>query len=390
MSRVDELVAELAPDGVEFATLGELLAYEQPTKYLVASIEYSDSYTTPVLTAGQTFILGRTAETDGIYPASASMPTIIFDDFTTAFKWVDFPFKAKSSAMKMLTPKNPARASLRYLQYVMQTIRYEPQDHARQWIGTYSGFEVPVPPLEVQQEIVRVLDQFTELEAELETELEARRRQYEHYRDSLYGGIDRAGWVPLSQVGQFERGSALQKKDLVSAGIPAFHYGQVYTHYGISTRVTKSYVSADFALKKRLLYPGDLFIATTSENEEDLGKSVAWLGDVPAVASSDAYIFRSDADARFISHFFASALFHKQKMPFITGAKVKRLSGDALGKIWMPLPSLADQKQIADSLDKFEALVNDTSVGLPAELNARRSQYKYYRDKLLTFEEAAA
>jgi type I restriction enzyme S subunit len=70
MSRVDELVAELAPDGVEFATLGELLAYEQPTKYLVASIEYSDSYTTPVLTAGQTFILGRTAETDGIYPAS--------------------------------------------------------------------------------------------------------------------------------------------------------------------------------------------------------------------------------------------------------------------------------------------------------------------------------
>lgn len=185
MSRIEELIQDSCPAGVEFKALGELLAYEQPTKYLVASTEYSDSFATPVLTAGQTFILGRTDETNGIYPASVERPVIIFDDFTTAFKWVDFRFKAKSSAMKMLTPKDPNLASLRFVHYVMQTIRYEPQDHARQWIGTYSRFRVPVPPLAAQREIVRVLDQFTQLEAELEAELEARRCQYGHYRDRL-------------------------------------------------------------------------------------------------------------------------------------------------------------------------------------------------------------
>lgn len=247
---------------------------------------------------------------------------------------------------------------------------------------------VPLPPLEVQREIVRVLDQFTALEAELEAELEARRHQYGHYRDALFADINHERWVPLSQIGRFQRGSSLQKKDLTDAGVPAFHYGQVYTHYGVSTATTKSFVSREFSLNKRCLNPGDVFIATTSENEEDLGKAVAWLGNEPAVASSDAYIYRSDTDARFISHFFASEHFQVQKKKFVTGTKVKRLSGDAIGKIRIPFPSYSEQAIIADSLDKFEALVNDLSVGLPAELAARRKQYEYYRDKLLTFEEA--
>ncbi|PKQ10151.1 MAG: restriction endonuclease subunit S, partial [Actinobacteria bacterium HGW-Actinobacteria-9] len=157
MSRIDELIRELCPDGVKHLPLGDLLDYEQPGKYLVASTQYDDGFATPVLTAGQTFFLGYTDETSGVYPASPERPVIIFDDFTTAFKWVDFPFKAKSSAMKMLTPKQGGIAVLRYVYFVMQTIPYAPQDHARQWISTYSEFRVPVPPLEVQQEIVRVL-----------------------------------------------------------------------------------------------------------------------------------------------------------------------------------------------------------------------------------------
>lgn len=185
MSRIDKLITEHCPEGVEFKELGELLKYEQPGKYLVESTAYDNSYMTPVLTAGQTFILGYTNETNGIYPASKNEPVIIFDDFTTAFKWVDFPFKAKSSAMKMLTLKVRALDSLKYAYYAMQTITYAPQDHARQWIGTYSKLLIPVPPLEVQREIVKVLDTFTQLEAELEAELEARRRQYKYYRDAL-------------------------------------------------------------------------------------------------------------------------------------------------------------------------------------------------------------
>lgn len=185
MSRINELLARLCPDGVPFVELGEILAYQQPTKYLVASTDYDDSYLTPVLTAGQTFILGYTNEITGIYGASVHDPVIIFDDFTTAFKWVDFPFKAKSSAMKILTCKNDKMYSLRYTFFAMQTIQYFTQDHARQWIGTYSKIKIPLPPLKIQQEIVAILDRFTKLEAELEAELEARRRQYQHYRDTL-------------------------------------------------------------------------------------------------------------------------------------------------------------------------------------------------------------
>lgn len=185
MSRIDRLIAEFCPDGVPFHELGDLLDYEQPGKYLVESTNYDDSFATPVLTAGQTFVLGYTNETGGIYPASPEKPVVIFDDFTTAFKWVDFPFKAKSSAMKMLTPKAGAAIDFRFVYFSMLCIRFEPQDHARQWISLYSTFRIPVPPIEVQREVVRILDSFTELEAILKAELKARKRQYSYYREQL-------------------------------------------------------------------------------------------------------------------------------------------------------------------------------------------------------------
>ena len=92
-SKLDELIQQYCPDGVEYKKVGDIADYEQPSKYLVKNTDYNDDFETPVLTAGQTFILGYTNETDGIYPASKESPVIIFDDFTAAFKWVDFPFK---------------------------------------------------------------------------------------------------------------------------------------------------------------------------------------------------------------------------------------------------------------------------------------------------------
>lgn len=192
MNRLDELIAEHCPDGVDFLPLGEVLDYEQPTKYLVSSTAYEDSYSTPVLTAGQTFVLGYTDEITGIYPASDESPVVIFDDFTTAFKWVDFPFKAKSSAMKMLTPKGSMAVNFKYIYYAMLGIRFVPQDHARHWISQYSEFRIPVPPIDVQDEVVRVLDLFTQLEKELSKELVARKKQYEHYRDQVLNFEDRS------------------------------------------------------------------------------------------------------------------------------------------------------------------------------------------------------
>ena len=180
MTNLETLILELCPDGVEFVKLGDVLDYEQPTKYIVKCKDYQNEGM-PVLTAGQTFILGYTDETNGIFEASKENPVIIFDDFTTSFHWVDFNFKVKSSAMKMLRVSSEREVSFRFVYYAMKCIKYQTLEHSRQWISKYSQIEIPLPPIEVQTEIVRILDKFTSLEAELD----CRKRQYEYYRDKL-------------------------------------------------------------------------------------------------------------------------------------------------------------------------------------------------------------
>jgi len=133
--------------------LGSFLEYKQPTQYLVKSTAYSDTYETPVLTAGRTFILGYTNEISGIY--QEGLPAIIFDDFTTASKFVDFPFKAKSSAMKILTAKKGV--SIKYIFEAMQMLSFTVGGHQRHWISIYSNLVVPVPEYVEQQKIAAVL-----------------------------------------------------------------------------------------------------------------------------------------------------------------------------------------------------------------------------------------
>lgn len=173
-----------------YKPLGEITSYEQPAKYLVQSNLYKSSYPTPVLTAGKTFILGHTDETDGIYPASRQ-PIILFDDFTTANRWVDFDFKVKSSATKLISSKDEGKVLLRYIYHWMQS---HPQkdisgEHQRQWISSYSRRLVPIPPLEEQERIVRILDQLDTLTSSLSEglpkEIELRRKQYTYYREQL-------------------------------------------------------------------------------------------------------------------------------------------------------------------------------------------------------------
>ena len=388
LNYIEKLVAKLCPDGVEYVELNKLLNYEQPGKYTVSSTNYDDSYSTPVLTAGKTFILGYTDEVDGIYAASKKDPVIIFDDFTTAFKWVDFNFKIKSTAIKLLTSYN-SNTSLKYIYYAMQCIKYETQDHARQWISNYSKFLIPLPPVEVQNAIVEILDKFTKLEAELEAELAARRAQYEYYRNSLFENLSGGGAEILGNLGKFIRGNGLQKKDLCVSGNPAIHYGQIYTQYGIWTHDTMSYIDESNYKKLRKAQPGSIIIATTSENDEDLGKAVAWLGNKEVAVSGDSYIYKHSMNPKYVSYFFSTYIFHDQKKKYITGTKVRRISGGNLAKIKIPIPSLAEQERIVKILDKFDALVNDISSGLPAEIEARRKQYEYYRDRLLTFPRAS-
>lgn len=168
--------------------LDELLDYEQPTKYIVTNTNYNNEFSIPVLTAGQTFILGYTNEKENIYKSSKENPVIIFDDFTTANKWVDFSFKVKSSAMKILKPIDKS-INLRYCYFYMQTLNVDITEHKRMWISNYSKQKILYPPLKVQNEVVRILDKFSEISLNLEKglpkEIDLRQKEYEFYRDLL-------------------------------------------------------------------------------------------------------------------------------------------------------------------------------------------------------------
>ena len=390
-TKLDQLLAELCPEGVEFEKLGELLDYEQPTKYIVKSTKYDHNYKTPVLTAGQSFILWYTNEDDWIFMANKENPVIIFDDFTTSFHWVDFDFKIKSSAMKMLRWKwRNSYVKLRFIYYAMKCISFTPADHSRHWISKYSNFQIPIPPLPVQEEIVKILDKFTSLEAELEAELEARKCQYEFYRNQLLafkGGGD-VLYKPLSELWILIRWNGLQKSDFVSEGKPCIHYGQIYTHYGTTASRTISQIAPELFDKLKKAEKGDVLIAWTSENIQDVNKSLVRIGDEQVAISGDMFAFRPTKTLllpQFLNYYLQSNHYFDYKKKHARGTKVVRIPSEKILEFLIPLPPLEQQEAIVYILDHFDQLANDLTAGLPAELHLRQQQYTYYRDILLNF-----
>lgn len=387
MSHIDDLIAKLCPKGVESTAIGELITYEQPNKYLVSSKEYDPTYPTPVLTAGQTFILGYTNEIQGIYPASKTEPVIIFDDFTTAHKWVDFSFKAKSGAMKMLRPSAKSRINFKFFYYLLNTIEIDHSQHARYWISEFAPMKIPVPPLEIQDEIVGILDRFTQLDAELVAELKARKIQYEFFRESLFSSHI-STQKSLDSVSSIWRGRRFVKDDIRSEGIPAIHYGEIYTKYGLSATESFSFLDPELASKLRFASPGDVVLVSAGETIEDIGKSLTWLGDEDVVIHDACFGIRSsEINPRYMVHFFNTHNFRSQLRKYISSSKISAISTEKLGKVLIPVPSPKEQIAIADALDSIECLVSDLRVGLPGEIAARRQQFEYFRGKLLTFKE---
>ena len=163
----------------------------------------------------------------------------------------------------------------------------------------------------------------------------------------------------LGEIGTFTRGSGIQKKDFVEDGKPCIHYGQVYTYYGLSASETKSFISDALYAGRRKANKDDLIIATTSENEEDVCKCVAWLGNEPCAVSGDAYIFSHEQDSKYLAYLFCSSQFQEQKKRYITGTKVLRVSGDDMAKIELPFPPLDIQHEIVRILDSFVELEAD-------------------------------
>jgi type I restriction enzyme, S subunit len=208
------------------------------------------------------------------------------------------------------------------------------------------------------------------------------------YMEKLLDGVE-VEWLPLGEIGQFIRGNGLQKKDFIETGFPAIHYGQIYTKYGLSADETFTYISEELAKKLRKAERNDLLLATTSENDDDVVKPLAWLGNQSAI-SGDMMLFRHEQNVKYLAHYFLTEAFQAQKRKYITGAKVRRVSSGDLSKIVVPIPcpknpekSLAIQAEIVRILDAFTAMTAE----LTAELNMRKKQYSHYQFELLKFTE---
>ena len=166
---------------MQIIEIGKLLIYEQPSKYIVKSTEYDDNYAIPVLTAGKTFILGYTDETDNVFD---KLPVIIFDDFTTATKYVDFKFKVKSSAMKILHI-NQELVLPKYIFYRLQTINIDHSTHKRYWIQQYSKIKITIPTIPEQERIVKQIEEsMSQLDSAVAT-LKKTKQQLEIYRQAV-------------------------------------------------------------------------------------------------------------------------------------------------------------------------------------------------------------
>ena len=398
MGKLQELIQELCPDGVEYKKLRELLDYEQPTKYIVESSEYDSSFDTPVLTAGQTFILGYTNEKFGIYRASQEKPAIIFDDFTTSFHWVDFEFKIKSSAMKMLRPKKNFNGSFKYIYYAMKCIKYEAVDHTRHWISKYSQFEIPVPPLVVQEEIVRILDNFTNLAAELQAELQARKEQYEYYRNRLLNFNNTndkhasVTWMKMSEI-LYSIRTGLNPRQFFKLNTPdadfyyvtirEFNRGKlVFTNstdrINESARIlcnNRSNLEVNDVLFSGTGTIGEMYIIDNPPCNWNIKEGIYALKPKLHIISP-----------KYLKFILSQSQIKANYTKLAEGGTVKSISMKKLNDFSIPVPSLAEQERIVSILDKFETLVNDFSQGIPAEIAAVQEQYEYYRNELLSFQ----
>lgn len=251
---------------------------------------------------------------------------------------------------------------------------------------------IPIPSLVKQQEIVSQLDTFTTLISNLESELDMRRKQYEHYRNQLYGDtlellLDKSekGEIEistLSEVGIFTRGRRFVRTDIMAEGTPCIHYGDMYTYYGVSAKSTPTYLLPEVAAKLRFAQENDVVIVGAGENNEDIGIGVAWLGQDDVAVHDACYIFKHQMNPLYVSYYLRTDVYHKQIKKYVSSGKICSISSEGIGKAIIPIPTPETQREIVEKLDAFEQLIQS----LETEIKLRKQQYEYYREKLLTFE----
>ena len=246
----------------------------------------------------------------------------------------------------------------------------------------FADIEIPLPPLNIQKEIVSILDSFTSLIGKMKQEVEMRKKQMEYYREKLMAPQTNWKIKTLGEIGTFTRGNGLQKSDFRVKGFPCVHYGQIHTYYNTCIYKTKSFCEEDLAKKLQKASYGDLLIATTSEDVKACCKAAVWFGAGDVAYSGDSFCYSHDQDPKYMAYLFQTEMFAKQKQKAATGAKVIRVSGESMASFSFAFPPLVQQRQIASILDTFETYISK----LEKMIELRQKQYEYYREKLLTFE----
>ena len=391
MSKLQELIQKLCPNGVEYKKLGDFCEIKTGKGITKSDAVLGGTY--PIISGGQSpmgyyHTFNREANTVTISRVGA---------YAGFVNYIKERFYLNDKCFSVIPASE--RVSTLFLFYTLKNMESKIKELQSEGgvptINTtkVSNLEIPLPPFEIQEEVALILDRFAEYAAELQAELQARKEQYEYYRDKLlsFNNINRGGchagitWMKMSEIGAFIRGKRFVRTDIVSDGVPCIHYGDMYTYYGLYATQTKGRLRNELASKMRYAQKNDVVIVAAGENKEDIGIGLAWLGEESAAVHDACFIFRSNLYPQYVSHYLRSNYYHRQIVKYVSEGKICSISAKGLGNAMIPIPAYEEQVRIATLLNNFDALVSDLSQGLPAEIAAVQEQYEYYRNKLLSF-----
>ena len=362
MSRLEQLINELCPNGVEYISLGEILINNNASDS-VSKNDYKEVGKIPIIDQSQAYIAAYTDNKSAVPPA---FPCIIFGDHTRVVKYADKKFAQGDSGTKVFIPVSDD-INAKYIYYAFCNLNIPSRGYNRHWT-IVKDITIPLPPLPVQEEIVRILDNFTELIAELTAELTARKKQYEYYRDNLLSNPN-ATFEPLVTLADIGTGSSNTNEGLEVGNYPLFVRSQ--------------------EVRRKNEFQFDETAIITSGDGVGVGKIFHYIEGKYALHQR-AYRIHITSD-RLIPKFF----FYYMKTSFLkyieknaVNSSVTSVRRPMMDKFPVPLPSIEEQQRIVNILNRFDTLCNDISNGLPAEIKQRKQQYEYYRNKLLTFSKA--
>ncbi len=391
-SKIDQLIAELCPNGVEFLELKNIMQRNKGTKITANQMKELHKNDAPVkiFAGGKTFAL---IDFDDIPEKDIhEMPSVIVKSRgIIEFEYYDKPFSHKNEFWSYFSKDESV--NVKYVFYYLKTkeVYFQKLGSKMQMpqisLPDTEKFKIPLPPLAIQQEIVKILDTFTELESELEAELEARNKQYGYYREELLTFGDDLNRTTLGEV------CSLITKGTTPSSFEENGISFIKTEAFDGVRINKSKLSYinesthQNALKRSMLQENDILFTIAGAT---IGKCAIVTSDIlPANTNQALAIIRltEKVNKKYIFHLLQSKSMKNYIQISVKGSAQPNLNLQQINNFSFPLPPLTEQERIVTILDKFETLVNDISIGLPAELNARRQQYEYYRGKLLTFTE---